>query len=260
MTSVLILAGSRDETCPLCVEANVVSKSLIPLSGARMIDHMLRALRDTPELDGDIWISGLCPDRLRENAPADLIGFLSRVKASPSEVSPADAAMSAVQAGADLPLLITTSDHPLLRPAMIREVLAGAEAEDCDVAVGLAPRSVIAEAYPSTKRTYLNFGGEGYSGCNLFLLRNTDGLKAVEFWRAAGRDRKKPLKLARRLGIGMLARLLFGRLSVSGVFQYGSERVGAKVRPVIIPIAEAAIDVDRPGDLVLVNRIMATAA
>jgi hypothetical protein len=36
-----------------------------------------------------------------------------------------------------------------------------------------------------------------------------------------------------------------------------SRRLGAEVRPVILPFAEAAIDVDKPGDLALVRGILA---
>lgn len=259
MTSVLILAGSRDETCPLCVDAGVASKALVPMRGVRMIDHMLRALRDTPELTGEVWISGLSLEMLRENAPADLEGFINRVKASPIGVGPADATLRACKDGAQTPLLVTTCDHPLLTPAMISIVLAGANEQGCDLAVGLASRSVISKSYPTTKRTYLKLGGEGYSGCNLFLIRTEQGMRGVDFWRAVGKDRKKPLRLAQHFGYRSLLRMLFKRLSLEGAFTYGSERVGAKVCPVIIPIAEAAIDVDKLDDLILVRQIMAEA-
>lgn len=259
MTSVLILAGSRNEDCPLCAAADVPSKALVPLAGVRMIDHMLRALRDTPELSGEVWISGLELDLLAEGAPEDLSEFIVRIKACPEGIGPAEATLKACEAGARVPLLITTCDHPLLTPSMIRAVLQGAGDKDSALLVGLATRSVIANAYPETKRTYINLGGEGYSGCNIFLIQTEEGMRAVDFWREVGRDRKKPLKLAQRFGYRSLLRMLFGQLSLQGAFEYGSKRVGAKLRPVIIPIAEAAIDVDKPSDLKLVSSILAKA-
>ena len=256
MTSVLILAGSRQENCPLCRDANVVSKALVPLGGIRMIDHMLRALRDTPELDGDIWISGLCPKELGTNAPPDLADFIGRIKPAGVGKGPATAVLAALEKGAQTPLLVTTCDHPLLTRAMLTCLLEGAEARSCDFAVGLATRTVITEAYPKTKRTYLPFGGEGYSGCNLFLIRTIPGMGAVEFWRDVGKDRKKPWKLARHLSLGTFFRMMFGRLELEPAFAFGSRRIKAKIAPIIIPIAEAAIDVDKPADLVLVSSIL----
>ncbi|MEO0882452.1 MAG: nucleotidyltransferase family protein [Pseudomonadota bacterium] len=260
MTSVLILAGSRSETCPLCVDAGVPSKALVPLGGVRLIDHMLRALRDTPALDGNIWISGYCPRKLEDGAPSDLKQFLPRVHAMPDDVGPAHAALAALNAGATTPLLITTCDHPLLTPAMIDAVLTGADDTHCDFAVGLARREIIESAYPETERTYLSLAGEGYSGCNLFVVRTERGKHAIAFWRDVAQDRKKPLQIARRFGFGALVRMFTGNLSIDAAFAHGSKRIGAKLAPVVIPIPEAAIDVDKPADLALVREIMKLAS
>lgn len=224
-----------------------------------MIDHMLRSLRDSAAVDGEIWISGLCTDELAADAPADLIDFIGRVKPAGIGDGPATAVLAALEAGAQTPLLVTTCDHPLLTPAMVTCLIDGAEAQGCDFAVGLATRTVISQAYPTTRRTYLPFGGEGYSGCNLFLLRTSLGQRAVEFWRTVGKDRKKPWKLARHLSLGTFFRMMFGRLELEPAFAFGSRQIRAKIAPIIIPIAEAAIDVDKPADLVLVSSILAKA-
>jgi len=260
MTSVLILAGSRDEPCPLCTDAGVSSKALVPLGGVRLIDHMLRALRDTPALSGDIWISGYCPRKLADGAPDDLKDFLHRVHATPDERGPAHAALATLDAGARTPLLITTCDHPLLTPAMIEAVLYGAKDAHCDFAVGLASRDVIQAAYPDTRRTYLTLAGEGYSGCNLFLVRTERGKRAIAFWRDVAQDRKRPLMIARRFGFGALVRMFTGNLSIEAAFEHGSKRIGATLAPIVIPIPEAAIDVDKPADLALVRQIMKQAS
>ncbi|MEL7480751.1 MAG: NTP transferase domain-containing protein [Pseudomonadota bacterium] len=260
MTSVLILAGSRPEPCPVCVETGVETKAIVPIQGVRMIDHMLRALRDCPSLTGDIWISGHHPDKLSAGAPEDLRSFLPRVQATPDEIGPAHAALSALNAGASCPLLITTCDHPLLTPQMIDALLKGAEASGCDFAVGLAPKELVQSAYPETERTYLNLAGEGYSGCNLFLVRTPEGRRALEFWRDVAHDRKNPLKIARRFGFRSLVRMFTGQLNLAEAFAHGSKRIGAKLSPIVIPFAEAAIDVDKPADLALVRRIMKRAS
>ena len=225
-----------------------------------MIDHMLRTLRDSPALEGDVWMSGLCPGELAVNAPADLQEFIGRIRPAGVGDGPAEAVLATLKAGAETPLLVTTCDHPLLTPSMVTCLLDGANARDCDFAVGLATRTVISQAYPQTKRTYLPFGREGYSGCNLFLVRTPLGQSAVAFWQDVGEDRKKPWKLARHLSLGTLARMLLRRLDLEEVFAFGSRRIRAKVSPVIIPTAEAAIDVDKPADLALVSSILAKAA
>lgn len=256
MTSVLILAGSRNEACPLCAHAGVSSKALLKLAGVRMIDHVLRALRDTPELSGTIWVSGLCTDIIANGVPEDLIAFAKRLRAAPIGEGPARATLASLEAGAKLPLLITTCDHPLLTSEMIKTFLAESYTRGGDFSVGLATRPVIQAAYPDVKRTYIKLGGSGYSGCNLFFAMNDTGRNAVKFWRDVAHDRKRPLKIAQHFGYGALVRILFGRLGLAGAFMHGSKRVGAQITPVIIPIAEAAIDVDKLCDLALAEKIL----
>lgn len=256
MTSVLILAGARQEMCPLCTEAGVSSKALIKLAGVRMIDHVLRALRDAPALTGKVYVSGLGPEDIAENAPADLTDFVTRVHGAPSGKGPASATLACLEAGASTPLLITTCDHPLLTPIMIDQFLNGAQAEQSDFSVALATRPVIEAAYPDVARTYIRLGGQGYSGCNLFYLQTEAGKRAIKFWQDVGRDRKRPLKVAHRFGYSVLFRMLMGRLSLKGAFAHGSRRVRAKISPVVLAMAEAAIDVDKPCDLALVRKIL----
>jgi len=68
--------------------------------------------------------------------------------------------------------------------------------------------------------------------------------------------RKNPLKLARKLGIGIGAKYMLGRLTLKGAFDYAAKRIGITAAPVLLPYAEAAIDVDKPSDLALVESIL----
>jgi len=204
VTSVLILAGSRNETCKLCEEAGVASKGLISLAGVRMIDHVLRAVRDAPELTGTVWVTGLSLETIKASLPADLTDFVSRVRQAPIGKGPAAAMLATLENGAHLPLLVTTCDHPLLTPAMLKNFVEQANEDDSDFSVGLAARPVIDAAYPEVKRTYIKLAGRDYSGCNLFYVATPLGRKVVSFWRDIGRDRKNPLRSA-RFGKGLQA-------------------------------------------------------
>jgi hypothetical protein len=50
-----------------------------------------------------------------------------------------------------------------------------------------------------------------------------------------------------------------GRLSLTDAFGYVAKRLSITTAPILIPIAEAAIDVDKPSDKELVERIWAGA-
>ena len=51
-----------------------------------------------------------------------------------------------------------------------------------------------------TRRTYLRLGGAELSGCNLFYLADARALRVLRFWQAAEQDRKRPWRIAWRLG------------------------------------------------------------
>jgi CTP:molybdopterin cytidylyltransferase MocA len=158
-----------------------------------------------------------------------------------------------------LPLLITTADHPLLSAAMIDRFCAAVPV-DADAAVAVVRASLLQRSYPNAIRTYYRFAGEGYSGCNLFLLQSPDALRVVELWTRLERHRKQPWRLIAEVGPIALLRFLLGRLDLEGAMHHLSTRVGAKVRAVEMPFAEAAIDVDKPADLELAEAILARRA
>ncbi|MEE9272897.1 MAG: nucleotidyltransferase family protein [Robiginitomaculum sp.] len=242
----LILAGQREGAVdPLCEEAGIKWKALLPIQGKPMIDYVLGALDASPSIKAPYWISGL--DKSLIDAP---------LNQSPSKAGPASSIVAAADAGFPYPFLVTTCDHALLTPEMVEVFLCGAQASCADFALGLAEKTVIAKAYPDTKRTYFKFSDIHISGCNLFYIRNEKGIKAVEFWRNAQQYRKKPIRLAHRLGVRTLLKYISGGLSLAGAFEHASKILNIDAKPILIPIAEAAIDVDKPSDLTLVETIL----
>ena len=154
------------------------------------------------------------------------------------------------------PLLVTTADHPLLTTSMVEHFVETCP-DDIDLAAGLAGASVIKQHYPNAVRTFYKFAGEGFSGCNLFMLRLAERTFAfVTFWQDMERYRKRPWRLVAAVGPLLLLRFLVGRLSIDQAFDHLSRRIGAKARAVIMPFAEAAIDVDKPADLDLAETIL----
>jgi len=244
--SVLILAGQREGVVdPLCAEAGIERKAVLPINGRPMIDYVLDALR-TAGLKPPFHISGFGADY-----NPDLVQ-------SPSASGPAGSALAAVEAGIDTPILMTTCDHPLLTAEMVDAFVSGAKKNGADFCVGLAEKSVIDPAYPHVKRTYLKFKDTSTSGCNLFYIANDKGIDAIRFWQTAQHYRKNPFKLSRQFGIGIFFRYLFGQLTLESAFKYASKRMKIIAKPVILPFPEAAIDVDKPSDKNLVEEILNT--
>jgi len=226
----------------LCEAAGVARKAIVPIAGRPMIDYVIDAL-STSQVQSPFAVSGFEAD------------YDTRLSQAPSGAGPANSALLGAKHVGEFPLLITTCDHPLLTPQMIESYIQGAQDSGADFCVGLADKSVIAPAYPHVKRTYLKFADRSVSGCNLFYIANEKGLAAIEFWQTAQQHRKQPWKLARAFSLPLLFSFLTGRLTLDGAFNHASKVLDITAKPVLLPFAEAAIDVDKPSDKDLVEAI-----
>jgi hypothetical protein len=79
----------------------------------------------------------------------------------------------------------------------------------------------------------------------------------IEFWTRAEEFRKRPWRLVSVFGPRALLLFLFRRLTLSGALEHASRVIGSRVRPVEMPFAEAAVDVDKLADYELVKRVLA---
>lgn len=160
-------------------------------------------------------------------------------------------------AGDAWPILVTTADHPLLTREMVDYFCRETLKDMTDITVGMASRTTTSKAYPATRRTFFKFRDDQWCGCNIFGMNTPKVLDVVKFWASCENHRKQPMKVVRRFGLMNLLGVLMGRWSVHEAFQRGASRFDMTARPISMPWAEAAIDVDTLEDLVLVNSILA---
>jgi CTP:molybdopterin cytidylyltransferase MocA len=253
----LILAGSRGPDDPMAKAAGVSHKALLPVAGVPMLLRVAEALYATSGIRR-IYV---CIEDARVIFQVPGLEALHRARVLetvPAAESPA-ASVAAALRRIDLSqaLLITTGDHPLLTPVILQRFLESAP-KDCDLAVALAPADVVAAAYPGAIRTFYRLGRRRFSGCNLFLARSPNVARVADFWCSMEGYRKRPLRLIWRVGPWALIKVLLGLMNAEQAFAYLSQEAGAIIRPVELPIAEAAVDVDKPADLELVERIFAS--
>jgi GTP:adenosylcobinamide-phosphate guanylyltransferase len=254
--SALVLAGRRGPRDALADAHGASHRALLEVGGVPMLLRVLRALRGAGHFDA-LHISIDAPECLAgipELAELLRDGALS---AHESADSPSRSVLAVLSAQPDAPFLVTTADHALLTPEMLDFVVAAAQRSDADLLVGFVARSVVQASHPDSPRTYFRFRGESFTGANLFVFRTARSRKAAEFWVRAERHRKRPWRLVTAIGPGLLAGYLLGRLDLAAALERASQRIGARVEPLPLPFAEAAIDVDREADRVLVERILA---
>ena len=252
--SALVLAGARASGDPLCIAEGVESKALIDILGVPMLARVLRALNASKRIKPPVHVSGLSLPHLAQASA----GIPAKPAVSVAG-GPAASLMGALSADIALPALVTTCDHALLTPEMVDHFVIHAQRSGNDLTIALAERDTIQSKYPETRRTYLRFGGMPLSGCNLFYVATPDALKVIDFWKRAEQDRKRPWRIAWQFGPLTALRILAGRPGVERVFALLSARMKARIGVVLMPFAEAAIDVDSSGDLDLVRGILSKA-
>ncbi|WP_374383570.1 nucleotidyltransferase family protein [Dongia sp.] len=251
----LILAGNRREGDSVASLTGVSHKALAPINGIPMLLRLYRTLRNSAGV-GDVHVciddSSLL-EGIPELAAAHASGMLKVI--SPAESPAASLAKALMEIGLERPLLTTTADHPLLTPEMVAHILAKAPA-DAELCVGLADARTVTAVYPDAIRTFYRFQKQRVSGCNLFLATGDGARKVAAFWQRMERHRKRPLRLVWEIGPIALVRMVLGQLSLDAAFDYVSRLTGARIRPVLLPFAEAPIDVDKPADYQLVSEIL----
>lgn len=246
----LVLAGSRPGSPdPVALAEGTSHKALVDLNGEPMLTRVVSALREagTPRI------------AIVANDPA-VIALARELgcEVLPAEVGPS-ASVAAGFAHLGAPMLVTTSDHGLLDPQWVRDFLQDTP-RTADVAILLARREAIERAMPGSKRTWLRMADGQWSGCNLFLLASPHAGAAIETWKTVEADRKRPWRIAARLGFAFLLRFALGKLSLADAIARLGERIGVKASVVAARDGLAAVDVDKPSDLADARTILVTRA
>ena len=247
MPHALVLAGSRPGAPdPVAAAEGVAHKALVDVGGMPMLARVLRSLREAGI--EHIAVAADHPEVL------SLAYAFSAIPVPPGAGPSASVARGFATMGP--PLLVTTADHALLRPQWVADFVADAP-DEADVAMLLARREDVERAVPGTRRTWLRFADGAWSGCNLFLLNSSRAKRAIATWEAVEAERKRPWKIAARLGVGTLVSYLLGRLALTEAVARLGDRVKLEAAIVTARDGLAAVDVDKPEDLAEVRRILA---
>lgn len=251
----LVLAGSRGPDDPMAQAFSVPHKALIPVGGVPMLLRVIAALGQTPEIARIVVIIE-APELVRV-----LPGLAAAANGKPVETFPAAGSPSrsvvAALAQHPAPILITTADHALLQPAWVSHFLGHVPA-GADAALGLARSDVVLAATPGTQRTWLRFREAHYSGCNLFYFATPKANGLAELWKHVEALRKQPIRMLRLLGPSYALRYAVGWLSLASAMQRLGVLAGGAVPAVVdMPFGRAAVDVDKPADHALVERLLA---
>lgn len=253
--TVLVLAASRGNLDPLAQAGGVSHKCFIDIAGQPMLRRVVGAVLESGRAARTIVA-------IEEEAIAEAKTILAGLPGAEeiTYVPSRDNIATSVAAIAKpdmLPLVITTGDNALHTAEMFAFFCDGLAGLIEDAAIGLTPASYVLEKYPEGNRAFHRFRDGGFSSCNLYALLTLKGIEGAQVFKGGGQFGKKPKRLIG--AFGLFAFLLYkSRLfTLRTVLKSLSRTVGVRTAPVLMPFAEGPIDVDRPVDWELANRIVA---
>jgi len=256
----IVLAGDRPSD-PLAKMSPRNRKCLLDLHGQPMLLHVLDTLSSSPQIGNIVVVA---------NAVTDLTSYVSvrdwcrrnhskNISFVEGADGPAASVLSALKMGQlnSPPILLTTADNPLLSgDALSQFCLAIQRMGNADVAIALATRSSVQSSFPNAKRTYIMLQKEGYTGCNLFAFLTNSAEQAATTWQSIEAHRKNAWRFISFFGILTLIKALIGNLSLESAFKAVSKSMSLIVKPVILNDPSAAMDVDRPEHIEIVEKLL----
>ena len=251
---VLLLAGRRAGEGEMGLPA--ATKALVEVGGEPMIERVLGCLRaaiGTRPVSVSAGDPALLAATPALRAWVDEGWLRHHQSASSPAASVHDFLAHESATGATL---VTTADHPLLTPPMVRHFLEAAEETGADVAVAVVEASLFRAQFPRVRRTFIPLAHEPVTGANLFYFRAPSAAEAARFWMQAEGVRKRPWRMVALFGPLALARFAAGRLTIDDAVKLVSAAMGVRVAVVRMPFAECAIDVDSAADLEAATRVL----
>jgi molybdopterin-guanine dinucleotide biosynthesis protein A len=258
-TRALVLAGRRATGDEVADSLGVRHRALLPIAGVPMLERVIVSIEKSG-VASSVTVSADDPALIAATPALAALSSPGRgfLRFHRSSTSPAASVAEFFAAGGEgSPLFVTTGDHPLLTPEMIRYFVGHALDADADFVVGMVPASVYRKRFPDQPRTFIPLRGEKYSGANLFMLRTPDATAVASFWTRAEAYRKTPWKLVRVFGHSNLALFMLGALDLEAALRRASAVIGASIVAVELPYAEAALDVDKEADRVCAEAVFA---
>lgn len=250
----ILLAGSRPGADPLADAAGVRFKTLMPVAGVAMINHVARTLAGHPRI-GRLLVLVQQPDLFAADPQTAWLAQAPKVEMRVSGEGISQSLLDLIDSGeVRFPALVTTADNILLSPTMIDQFLD--EAAGSDLSVALVERRTLLSRYPESRRTWLKLRGGWWSGANLFWLGGAQVRPVVAFWRGVEQDRKKGRKILGAFGPFLLVGTALRLFTLAQALRLAGRRFGVTARAVAMAEPEACIDADKPEDIVLIERIL----
>lgn len=241
----VILAGGDGEV----IDPTCKFKGLVPVAGKPLVEWVVDAFRGAslvneiavviPTAEGlGSWV-----DRVDKLVVSDG-SFMDNVLAG------------AASFRVDRPVLVATGDIPLVTPQAIDDLVRVSLATEADFTYPMITREEMDRQFPGSERTYFRLRSGSHTGGNAMLVNPRLIPAARDLGQRLFDQRKNAVGMLRIAGLGFVARFVLGRLEPKDLAGKIQQLLGGTGAAVVTPHASLAVDVDKPSDLAMVERIL----
>jgi molybdopterin-guanine dinucleotide biosynthesis protein A len=253
MDAIVTAGGIPQPGDPLYAYSNGDSKALIDIAGKPMIQWVLDALGDSKEVDNVIIIGLTSKSGLTCKKPLHYLSNQGRMLAN---------IVAGVSKSVELNkkteyVLLVSSDIPALKPEMVDYLVQTSMQTRDDIYYGVCPREVMETRYPASHRTYTKLKDMQVCGADINVIHVSMTTDHLETWEKLIGNRKSPLASAAVIGWDTLFLLFTRQVTLQGLVEKVSARIGIKGRIIIWDKAEPCMDVDKPHQLEIMREDLA---
>jgi molybdopterin-guanine dinucleotide biosynthesis protein A len=249
MHCIITAGGVPDLADPLYPYTQDKPKALLDLGGRTMLERVVDALQASRYVE-DIVVVGLGSDRgMTFQRPVyhlpDQGGMVSNVLAGIRWIQEnrPDAET----------LLACSADVPLISGAIIDDFVERCRPWDKGVYYNFVSREVMEARFPGSRRTFVRLKGLEVAGGDVIIGQVSMAESNRELWEGLTNARKHAWRIARVVGLRMLLKFLFRRVSLRDIEETIGRLTGRPAVALLNPHAEIAMDVDKPYQVELVR-------
>jgi len=238
VTDAIILAGG-DSNQEFLKKFGVNNRSLLVIHNKFMIEYVIEALKEVSSIKRIVVVGPV-----KE--------LKSRIGKSVEEVvPPGNDPFESTLKGLDYlkpekKVLVISSDIPLIKGEMIEDFFLRCSKQPADFYYPIVRKEVYQKKFGQSKRTFAKLVEGSFGGGNMLLIDPTLVQKKREFISQVIRNRKSPFMIARILGLNIIFKYIFKKLSVKDIEDRVEKILEMKGLAIITPYPEIKFDIDLP--------------
>lgn len=226
------------------------NKAMLDVAGRPMIQWVVQAVSQSAKIE-HLVISGI-DQTLSFTCPKPFTvlpnhgGMIQNIQAAAKQIEQQNPTAGVA--------LVIASDIPGITTQMVDWMADQIDRYPADFYYNTISRAIMEERYPGSHRTYVRFRDTEVCGGDLNAIHLQALKTAHPVWQDLVDSRKNPLHQASIIGIDLLIRVLFHRITLAGAADLICHRLGILGKVLECPYAEIGMDIDKPGQLDLVKK------